>query len=72
TKINLRKIGALRVNDETSLIMKNDIAGSDPEECEIDADTWYESEMRRYKPDIMQFIRNPEHDIFRFKWNSQL
>ncbi|CAF1126012.1 unnamed protein product [Didymodactylos carnosus] len=69
---NCIKIGALRLNDETSLIMKNYIAGSDPEECEIDADTWYESEMLRYKPDIMQFIRNPEHEIFRFKWNSQL
>ena len=36
-----------------------------PEESEIDADTWYETEMSKYAPDIMQFVANPEHEIFR-------
>ncbi|CAF0936839.1 unnamed protein product [Rotaria sordida] len=66
------RIGALRINDSTSLIMENYTPFSDPEEREIDSYTWYESEMFRYKPDIIQFVRNPDHEIFHFKWNSHL
>ncbi|CAF3753117.1 unnamed protein product [Rotaria sp. Silwood1] len=45
---------------------------SDPEDCEIDADTWYKGEMLRCKADIMQFVPNREHKIFRLKWNSEI
>ncbi|CAF1488467.1 unnamed protein product [Didymodactylos carnosus] len=50
------RVGALRINDRTSLIMTIYTPFSDPEEREIDSDTWYESEMFRYQPDIMQFV----------------
>ncbi|CAF3516153.1 unnamed protein product [Adineta steineri] len=35
-------------------------------------ETWYETEMFRYKPDIMQFVARPEHAVFRNTWNSYL
>ncbi|CAF1338926.1 unnamed protein product [Adineta steineri] len=43
----------------------------DPEECEIDADTWYKEDMLRYKADIMKFIPDHQHKIFRLKWNAK-
>ncbi|CAF1095844.1 unnamed protein product [Rotaria sordida] len=43
-----------------------------PEESEVDNDTWYETEMLKYKPDIIQFISKPDHAIFRYKWNPQI
>ena len=66
------KVGALCIEDKISLIMEIYTAFSDPEECEINADTWYENEMLRYKTDIMPFLPNFDHNIFRLKWNSQL
>ena len=45
---------------------------SNPEASELDIDTWYETEMPQYKPDIMQFVADPRHPIFRYKWNSQI
>jgi len=45
---------------------------ADPEESEIDADTWYEMEIPIYKADIMQFVTDLQHVIFRYKWNPQI
>ncbi|CAF4269033.1 unnamed protein product, partial [Didymodactylos carnosus] len=39
---------------------------------EIDVDTWYGEEMLRYAPNIIPFIQNPDHTIFRLKWNAQV
>ncbi|CAF3876655.1 unnamed protein product [Rotaria sp. Silwood1] len=66
------KHGALRIGDKSLFYMEAYITSKNPEESEIDADTWYETEMPKYKPDIMQFIVNPEHVIFRYKWNSKI
>ncbi|CAF4823644.1 unnamed protein product, partial [Rotaria socialis] len=41
---------------------------NNPENSEIDAENWYETEMVDHKPDIMPFISNPQHPIFQFKW----
>ncbi|CAF3290539.1 unnamed protein product [Rotaria sp. Silwood2] len=42
------------------------------ENLEIDARNWYETEMCAYKSDIAQFIDQPEHPIFQFKWNPKI
>ncbi|CAF3617331.1 unnamed protein product [Rotaria socialis] len=62
--------GVLRIGTKSRLIIENYIPLNDPEELEIDADVWYDSEMMHYKPDIMQFIADLDHPIFRYKWNA--
>ncbi|CAF4897659.1 unnamed protein product, partial [Rotaria socialis] len=62
--------GVLRIGTNSRLIIENYIPLNDPEELEIDADVWYDSEMMHYKPDIMQFIADLDHPIFRYKWNA--
>ena len=44
---------------------------SNPEDSDIDAENWYETEMCDHKSDIMPFMANPQHPIFRFKWNAR-
>ncbi|CAF3121371.1 unnamed protein product [Rotaria sp. Silwood2] len=63
--------GALRVKGQL-MHMEAFTFLSNPEESEIDAETWYETDMRDHKPDIMPFITQPQHPIFRLKWNSAL
>ncbi|CAF2120047.1 unnamed protein product, partial [Rotaria magnacalcarata] len=46
------------------------MAGINPEDREIDTETWYHVEMIRYKSDIMQFTADLDHPIFRYKWNA--
>ena len=63
--------GALRIGNNV-LSMDTYLHSSNPEDDEINADTWYGGEMCEIKkPDIMPFMSNPQHDIFRWKWNSQ-
>ncbi|CAF2836536.1 unnamed protein product [Rotaria sp. Silwood2] len=62
--------GALRIGDHVLGIEAYTFA-SNPEDSEIDAENWYETEMCDHKPDIMPFISNPQHHIFLFKWNSK-
>ena len=64
--------GDLRVNNEHRLHVEATSVSKIPDEREIDADTWYKTEMSKYESDIMQFITNPEHPIFHYKWNSNL
>ncbi|CAM4742999.1 unnamed protein product [Rotaria magnacalcarata] len=66
------KVGMLRVDDTLCLHVNIYNASSNPEGSEIDTDTWYETEMPKYKADIMQFVVKPKHEIFRYKWNSQI
>jgi uncharacterized protein (TIGR02452 family) len=65
------KYGACNVDNR---LLRIEVYGesTNPEGCEIDAATWYETEMIRYKPDIMQFVANPEHIIFRYRWNPKV
>ncbi|CAF4073066.1 unnamed protein product, partial [Adineta steineri] len=62
--------GVLRIGDVTLLIEAYTIS-SNPENSDIDDENWYETEMCGYKPDIMPFMSDPHHPIFRYKWNSQ-
>jgi uncharacterized protein (TIGR02452 family) len=62
--------GAFRIGDAL-LAMGVYSSTSNPEDGDIDAETWYETEMRDYKPDIMRFMADPQHPIFRYKWNWQ-
>ena len=64
------KFGVLRIGTKLILRMENYIPLKDPEELEIDVDTWYQHDMTLYKPDIMQFITDINHPIFRYKWNA--
>ncbi|CAF2098037.1 unnamed protein product [Rotaria magnacalcarata] len=66
------KVGMLRIDDTLCLHVNIYNASSNPEGSEIDTDTWYETEMPKYKADIMQFVVKPKHEIFRYKWNSQI
>ncbi|CAF1025353.1 unnamed protein product [Rotaria sordida] len=61
--------GALRIGDHV-LGIEAYTFSSNPEDSEINAENWYETEMCDHKPDIMPFIANLQHHIFRFKWNS--
>ena len=38
---------------------------------EIDEQTWYETEMVNYRPELGDFLSNPDLPIFKLKWNSQ-
>ncbi|CAF1558378.1 unnamed protein product, partial [Adineta steineri] len=40
--------------------------------AEINAETWYKTEMLRYQPDIKQFMSNLQHIIFHSRWNAQI
>ena len=64
------KRGARRIGDKVLTICMY-TATSNPEDSEIDAENWYETEMCDRKPDIMPFMANPQHPIFRFKWNAR-
>jgi uncharacterized protein (TIGR02452 family) len=68
---NCLQRGALRINQH---LVNMDLFNTlhNPEDIELDAVTWYETEMLQYKPDIMQFVTNPQHAIFRYKWNSKI
>jgi uncharacterized protein (TIGR02452 family) len=65
-------LGALRVGDRHLLNMEAYVASKNPEGSEINAETWYDTEMPKYKPDIMQFVADPQHFIFRYKWNAKI
>ncbi|UJR16839.1 hypothetical protein I4U23_003738 [Adineta vaga] len=64
--------GALRIDNDTVLTVDLCNTLNNPDGGEIDDDTWYEREMLEIKPDIMQFVANPKHKIFRYRWNSHL
>ncbi|CAF1047732.1 unnamed protein product [Rotaria sordida] len=63
--------GALCIKDHKMLIDPYRKIVNDPENQEINAENWYETEMLNIKPDILQFIFKPDHLIFKYKWNSQ-
>jgi uncharacterized protein (TIGR02452 family) len=63
---------AFRVDDHNRFHVEAYSVSSNPETSEIDEDTWYDAEMPRHDADIMQYVANPEHEIFRYKWNSQI
>ncbi|CAF4515491.1 unnamed protein product [Rotaria sp. Silwood2] len=68
---NCLSVGALRFGNIMMQIVRHTLA-ADPDKTEITAENWYETEMFNIKPDIMTLIRNPQHPIFRYKWNAQL
>ncbi|CAF4422869.1 unnamed protein product [Rotaria sp. Silwood2] len=69
---NCLAIGVLHINGKPTLKMEIYTAFNNPEDHEIDVETWYHYEMIRYKPDIMQFVANLDHPIFRYKWNAEI
>ena len=64
--------GVIRIDPNNCLRIGIYTASSSPETSEIDEDTWYRTEMGRYKPDIVQFISDPDQAIFQYKWNSKI
>ncbi|CAF4356816.1 unnamed protein product [Rotaria sp. Silwood2] len=65
--------GALRAGDQFLFVedVQINTSSKNSEEREINAENWYETEMCKHEPDIMPFISNPKHPIFRWKWNPQ-
>jgi uncharacterized protein (TIGR02452 family) len=64
-------IGAIRIKDHLLSIEPFTTIINHPENREINDETWYETQMLDYQPDLKQFLDNPEHPIFKYKWNSQ-
>ncbi|CAF3812014.1 unnamed protein product [Rotaria sp. Silwood1] len=69
---NCLTVGVLSIKDKPRLKMEVYTTLNNPEDQEIDLDTWYQYDMIRYKPDIMQFIVDLDHPIFRYKWNPDI
>ena len=59
------------LNDEPSCHFVGYDVNMRSRENEIDAASWYETEMLHCKPDIMQFMDDMKHFIFHLQWNSQ-
>lgn len=64
--------GAFQLDADHVYKVEAYVPSNNPEASEIDATTWYESEMLQYKPDIMQFLPQPQHAIFRYRWNPHI
>ncbi|CAF1459212.1 unnamed protein product [Adineta steineri] len=66
----LSQLNTVEINGE-KIEMKVYKPAENPEHLEINALNWYETEMSEYENNIMSFVGNPQHRIFRFKWNPQ-
>jgi uncharacterized protein (TIGR02452 family) len=64
-------IGGIRIKDHMVLIEPFTKIISDPENMEINDESWYETQMLDYQPELKPFVDNPQHAIFKYKWNSQ-
>lgn len=62
--------GCLRIGEDVLGIQKY-TASCNPEDKDIDDETWYETDMLGLKSDITQFVSLLQHAIFRYKWNSR-
>ncbi|CAF4481234.1 unnamed protein product [Rotaria sp. Silwood2] len=67
---NCLTLSILSIENKPELKMEIYVPFTNREDCEINIKTWYRYEMTRYKPDIMQFIADLNHSIFRYKWNA--
>ncbi|CAF1369525.1 unnamed protein product [Adineta steineri] len=67
---NCVAIGAIRI-DSVTMTIKPHTIDSNPDQCEISAENWYETSMLDTKPDITTIINNPQHPILHYKWNAQ-
>ena len=65
-------LGALRIADHLFHmgICPHPPSGSDDDE--IDLENWFKTEMFKHKADIMPFIANSQHPVFRWIWNPQM
>ncbi|CAF0972161.1 unnamed protein product [Didymodactylos carnosus] len=66
----LSQVNTVEINGK-QIEMKVFKPAQNPEHLEINALTWYETEMKEYENDIMSFVGNPQHRIFRYKWNPK-
>lgn len=65
------KLRAFEVMDNGDLLAMRIIPYTgqvDPDNCEINVENWYGTQMQKYRPDITQF--DPRHPIYRYMWNS--
>ncbi|UJR19439.1 hypothetical protein I4U23_022569 [Adineta vaga] len=67
---NCINIGACRIDDVT-MVIKAHTVDSNPDQCEISAENWYETEMLDIEPDIKMIMNNLQHPILHYKWNAQ-
>ena len=59
------------IRDSSDLIVEAKSVSSPKKDGEINASNWYETEMMAGKSSIVEFICQPDHRIFRLKWNAQ-
>ncbi|CAF4679106.1 unnamed protein product, partial [Rotaria socialis] len=69
---NCLSVGVLTPKSKPRLKMEIYMAFTNPENREIDTETWYHVEMVRYKSDIMQFTADLDHPIFHYRWNAAI
>ncbi|CAF1321792.1 unnamed protein product [Adineta ricciae] len=64
------RLKKLEINGKRFRISEN-VASQEMDDCEINAQTWYKTKMAEVKPDIMQFLDDPDHFIFKCRWNEK-
>ncbi|CAF3730202.1 unnamed protein product, partial [Rotaria sp. Silwood1] len=52
--------------------MVNYTGRPNPNATDIDGHTWYDKDMLQCESNIMPFITQPDHKIFRLKWDAQI
>ncbi|CAF1418884.1 unnamed protein product, partial [Adineta ricciae] len=64
------RLKKLEIDGQRFRISEN-VASQEMGDCEINAQTWYKTKMAEVKPDIMQFLDDPHHFIFKCRWNAK-
>ncbi|CAF1334220.1 unnamed protein product, partial [Adineta ricciae] len=64
------RLKKLEIDGQHFRISEN-VASQEMDDCEINAQTWYKTKMAEVKPDIMQFLDDPDHFIFKCRWNEK-
>ncbi|CAF1248033.1 unnamed protein product, partial [Adineta ricciae] len=62
----------LKIGKDINVTMVNYLGRPHPNATEIDSYTWYDKKMLQCEPDIMPFLTQPDHKIFRLTWNAQV
>ncbi|CAF1560009.1 unnamed protein product, partial [Adineta ricciae] len=64
------RLKKLEIDGQSFRISEN-VESQEMDDCEINAQTWYKTKMIKVKSDIMQFLDDPHHFIFKCRWNAK-
>ncbi|CAF2547621.1 unnamed protein product [Rotaria sp. Silwood2] len=62
----------LKIGKEINVSMVNYTGRPNPNATDIDDHTWYDKDMLQCESNIMPFITQPDHKIFRLKWDAPI